>query len=90
MHPISRKIQSQAVPYRCYGFLRAIQVHAYIHALFAMSLHRVELRSCSSSYVPLGGGVETHAVGLYYVSVLVYIHRHLYSGIVVELWLLSR
>ena len=86
MHPISRKIQSQA---GCYGFLRAIQVHAYIHALFAMSLHRVELRSCSSSYVPLGG-VETHAVGRYYVSVLVYIHRHLYSGIVVELWLLSR
>jgi hypothetical protein len=61
----------------------------HIHALFAMSLHRVELWSCSSSYVPLGG-VETHAVGRYYVSVLVYIHRHLYSGIVVELWLLSR
>jgi hypothetical protein len=59
MHILFHKLPSQAVPYQCYRHLR---VRSIIHALFAMSLHRVELRTSSSSYVP-AGGVETVAGG---------------------------
>ena len=82
-----------------------ILARSIIHALFGMSLHRVELRISSSSYVPLAGGMSlavlTPTLGgcladsedesLFYVSVLAYlIYRHLYSGIVVEVQMISR
>ena len=53
MHPISQiTISSSALP------LLRILALTMIHALCAMSLHRVELRTSSSFYVP-AGGVET-------------------------------
>ena len=56
----------KAVPYHCYGFLRTI-----IMPCLLMSLHRAELRTSSSSYVP-AGGVETLSM-----AVLTAHHTHM-------------